>query len=78
MKQLQIFRSMDPMSQSVGWLRDDPTKMVHVFAQAAPGEPFQPSNGRGGPHWPCSVCESHGYAELDFKQQMLALMYGAK
>jgi hypothetical protein len=51
--------------------------MVHVFAQAKPGEPFQPSNGRGGPHWPCPVCEAHGYTKEDFHREMVELMKNA-
>jgi len=72
-KQIQVYESMDPKSYSVGWLRDD-MPVVHVFAQTSPGQPFQPSNGRGGPHWPCDVCEGHGYTELDFQDQMLEIM----
>jgi hypothetical protein len=70
---LQVFRSLAAQS-SVGWLRSD-VPMVHVFAQALPGEAFRPSNGpEGGPHWPCIVCDHHGYTQEDFYVEMLALM----
>lgn len=72
-KQLYVYGSMNPNSCSVGWMRDD-LPMVHVFAQAAPGAVFQPSDGRGGPHWPCKVCDHYGYTEHDFDEQMTALM----
>lgn len=72
MKQAQVFQSLGE-TVSVGWLRDDVPSVVHVFAQCKPGERFQPSNGAGGPHWPCKVCEAHGYTEDDFHAQMGAL-----
>jgi hypothetical protein len=72
---LKVFRSLAPQN-SVGWLRSD-LPMVHVFAQALPGETFRPSNGpEGGPHWPCIVCEYHGYTQEDFHSDMLELMGG--
>jgi hypothetical protein len=75
MKQLRVYTSLDPKN-SVGWMRDDIPGgyVVHVFAQALPGAMFQPSDGRGGPHWPCEVCKMHGYTEADFHEQMLELM----
>jgi len=52
--------------------------MVHVFAQVEPGAVFQPSDGHGGPHWPCTVCSQHGYTEDDFHKEMTAIMEGQK
>lgn len=71
MKQIKVFGSLTDVL-SVGWMRDD-IRMVHVFGQARAGEPFQPSNGQGGPHWPCAVCEHHEYTREDFIRQMTAL-----
>lgn len=59
---------------AVGWMRDDMSHVFHAFAMAAPGAAFQPSNGHGGPHWPCPVCDAHGYTEADFDEQMNKLM----
>ncbi len=73
MKKLKVYTSMATSSSSVGWERDD-VPMVHVFAQAEPGTVFQPSDGRGGPHWPCKVCDWHGYTAEDFNAQMLEIM----
>jgi hypothetical protein len=72
MKQLQIFGSL-AAEQSVGWLRDD-ARLVHVFAQAKPGERVMPSDGCGGEHWPCQVCDHHGYTEEDFWSQLAQLV----
>ncbi len=72
MKQIKIYPSM-LSTLSVGWLRDD-LPMVHVFAQAEPGAAFRTGNGNDYPHWPCAVCEAHGYTEADFGRQMLELM----
>lgn len=52
-----------------GWMRDDLVHVLHIFLNALPGDQVQPSNGRGGPHWPCPVCTSHGYTEADFWAQ---------
>jgi len=71
-KQLQIFRSMAE-ANSVGWVRDD-VHMMHVFAQAKPGEHIVPGDGHGGKHWPCVVCEHHGYTEAIFWSQLAALI----
>ncbi len=71
MKQLKVFASLGS-THSVGWERDD-LPMVHVFGNAEPGARFKPSNGRGGPHWPCPVCQAHGYTEADFHRQLKAL-----
>lgn len=71
-KQLKVYGSL-VTTNSVGWGRDD-MPVIHVFAQAEPGAVFKPSNGRGGPHWPCVVCDEHGYTEDDFHKQMAALM----
>jgi hypothetical protein len=70
--QLQVFRSLAP-EFTVGWKRED-LPMVHGFAQALPGTAFQPSDGHGGPHWPCKVCDYHGYTEEDFYRDMVVLM----
>ena len=69
MKQLSVFRSMGPKF-GVGWKRDD-APLLHIFAMAASGEVFQPSDGHGGPHWPCEVCDHHGFTEKDFHEQIL-------
>jgi hypothetical protein len=69
MKQLKVFRSMGT-KLGVGWMRDD-VHAIHVFAMAAPGELFQPSDGHGGPHWPCGVCDEHSFTETDFHNQIL-------
>lgn len=71
-KKLRVYPSL-ARTLSVGWMRDD-LPMVHVFGQAEPGQIFQPSNGHGGSHWPCSVCEEHNYTVMDFDQQMCELM----
>lgn len=65
---LQIYPSLGT-TFSVGWMRKD-VPMVHVFAQAKSGEKFWPSDGHGGPHWPCIVCDYHGYTENDFHKEM--------
>lgn len=67
-KHLKIFPSMAG-TFGIGWKRDD-APMMHLFANEAPGALFQPSNGRGGPHWPCPVCEAHGYTKQDFYDQI--------
>ena len=67
-KLLRVLRSMGAKF-GVGWERDD-VDMIHIFATAAPGEAFCASNGHGGPHWPCEVCDSHGFTEADFYDQM--------
>ena len=67
-KQLKVFRSMGAQF-GVGWTRDD-LPMIHVFAMAASGERFRPSNGDDGPHWPCTVCDDHGFTEADFRDQI--------
>lgn len=74
-KQLEIWPSM-VSTLSVGWERDD-LPLVHVFAQAEPGQAFQPGDGQGGPHWPCVVCVMHGYTRADFERQMTALLEAA-
>jgi hypothetical protein len=71
-KQLTVLPSLGT-TYSVGWLRDD--GLFHQFAQAVPGERFRPVNGNGGPHWPCSVCDAHGYTEADFDRQMKQLEF---
>lgn len=71
-KQLRVFPSMAG-TYAVGWVRDD-VKVVHVFANARSGQRFRPSNGRGGPHWPCEICESHGFTEQDFHNQIRAAL----
>lgn len=68
-KQLRIVRSMGH-TLGVGWMRDD-APMFHMFANVAPGEKFQPSDGHGGPHWPCKVCIEHGYTDEDFHGQIV-------
>ena len=65
---LQVFASMGE-EFSVGWKRDD-APLIHVFAQAKPGHRFTPGNGRGGLHWPCPVCDAHGFTEGDFYEQI--------
>ena len=73
MKQLKVYRSL-ATSLSVGWQRDD-LPLVHVIAQAEPGEVITPSKGpQGGPHWPCTVCENHGYSEKLFYEQLPAAL----
>jgi hypothetical protein len=74
LKELKIYPSLTT-TQSVGWDRDD-APLVHVFAQAEPGQPFTPTNGRGGPHWPCKVCIYHGYTKADFHNQISRLTLG--
>jgi len=81
MKKLQVFASMGlqlpgqmfvlaaQVSYGVGWERDD-LPVIHVFAKAAPGDMFTASNGHGGPHWPCEICDAHGYSEADFHEQI--------
>jgi hypothetical protein len=64
MKQLQVYSSLGT-TFSVGWERDDLPMLVHVFANAAPGERFDVQK-----HWPCKVCESHGYTEVNFHAQI--------
>lgn len=71
-KQLEILQSLGT-TRSVGWVRDDIPSLFHTFADAERGARFVPSNGRGGPHWPCPVCEAHGFTEWDFHTQMTAL-----
>lgn len=68
-KQLELYHSFGG-TIGVGWLRDD-MKVIHMFANERPGEIFQPSDGNGGPHWPCGVCDEHGYTEKDFRDQIL-------
>jgi hypothetical protein len=69
MKKLEIFPSMGG-TYGVGWMRDD-APMIHLFANAKSGESFRPASGpEGGPHWPCEVCEAHGYSEKDFHAQI--------
>lgn len=76
-KKLRIFESMGS-ALGVGWERDD-HPMIHLFALAEPGEVFQPSVLGGGPHWPCEVCDEHGYTEQDFHGQIIeALNKGPK
>ncbi len=73
-KQLEIYRTLGGGEQAVGWLRDDLKGVAHVFAKGKPGEMFQTSDGYGGPHWPCPVCDSHGgYSAEDFDRQMREL-----
>ncbi len=78
MKVLNVYRSL-ASSLSVGWERDDISiagaegvtgKVIHVFAQAEPGQPFQANDGHGNPHWPCEVCAAHGYTEAHFHAQV--------
>jgi hypothetical protein len=70
--QLQVYGSLTT-TLSIGWPRED-LPVIHVFVQAEPGKPFWPSNGRGGPHWPCKVCKEHGYTKKDFYEQMAVIM----
>ena len=72
LKQLKLYRAFDG-ENAVGWDRDD-VPMVHVLGKARPGAKFQPSDGHGGPHWPCPICDAHGYNETHFRNQMLWLM----
>jgi len=68
-KQLRVFASMGG-TYGVGWPRDD-LPMIHMFcASVPPGAAFQPSDGHGGPHWPCDVCDTHGFTEQDFTDQI--------
>lgn len=77
MKTLNVYASLDPNLFSVGFPRDDLRNVIHTIAQAAPGEPIIPSNGHGAPHWPCAVCEAHGYSPTLFNAQIEdALMRG--
>lgn len=71
-KVLSVYRSLAPQF-ALGWLRDD-VFMVHGIAQASPGEDVVPSDGRGGPHWPCEVCDAHGYSEALFHGQVEAAL----
>lgn len=71
-KRLQVFPSLGN-TFAVGWLRDD-VPMIHTFANVAPGTRFQPSDGKGGPHWPCSVCKAHEFTEQDFVDQIHAAL----
>ena len=68
-KTLRVFRLMG-FTLGVGWMRDD-IPMIHMFASVLSGEKFQSSNGHGGPHWPCDVCDEHGYIEEDFHDQIV-------
>lgn len=68
-KQLGVFHTMGG-TLGVGWKRDD-VNMIHLFANVAPGEKFQPTSGSlRGPHWPCNVCDSHRFTEKDFHDQI--------
>lgn len=67
-KQLEVYASMGG-TYGVGWQRDD-APMIHLFANVAPGQRFQPVNSDGGPHWPCDVCRAHGFTEADFHAQI--------
>ena len=72
-KQLEVFRSLGE-TVSIGWKRDDVPR-IHVFGQGKEGEYFQPASGpEGGPHWPCVVCDHHGYTEADFHEQLTRLL----
>lgn len=72
-KQIEIFRPMGGDLLTVGWLRDDLKGVAHGLGRARAGEMFQPSDGFGGPHWPCEVCDAHNYTPADFDQQMREL-----
>jgi hypothetical protein len=68
-KKLQVFTSIVG-TYTVGWERDD-LPLIHMFFEGvAPGEPFRPSDDAGGPHWPCMVCDTHGFTEQDFHDQI--------
>ena len=69
MPQLQVFSSVVG-TYTVGWHRDD-LPMIHMFFKGVPsGESFRPSDEHGGPHWPCDVCDTHGFTEQDFTDQI--------
>ncbi len=69
MKQLEILQSVAPGLHGIGWMRND-LPMFHTFSIFKDGEEIIPSNGRGGNHWPCKVCQEHGYTEEDFNNQL--------
>lgn len=64
-KQLQLFRSLDPQSMSLGWERDDLPNIIHVIVKVNQGQHFSPDL-----HYPCSICENHSYRLDDFHQQV--------
>lgn len=67
MKRLEVYRSLGP-ELSIGWERDD-LPLIHVFAQKVPGGAFSVDG-----HWPCQVCEAHGFTERDFHSQISAAL----
>jgi hypothetical protein len=68
-KTVNVFQSMGK-TFSLGWERDDVKDVIHVIAQAEPGAPILPTDGRGNPHWPCQTCEAHGYTPDLFYAQI--------
>lgn len=70
--ELRIFPSLG-REYSIGWERRDLEGVVHVFAQAEPGAPFSVEG-----HWPCPVCDAHGYSEADFREQVAPLLARAQ
>jgi hypothetical protein len=62
---LELYRSLGT-TLSVGWERTD-LPLIHVIFQAEPGEYV---NFKLSSHWPCKVCEDHGYTIEDFKAQL--------
>lgn len=61
---LQVYRSLGE-SLSVGWERRDVPRLIHVFAQVVPGAAFSVDG-----HWPCPVCDEHGFSADDFHMQI--------
>lgn len=67
-KVLNVYSSLAP-DFMFGWKRND-VPIVHGLAQAKPGERIVPSDGQGGAHWPCAVCQMHAYTEALFYEQV--------
>lgn len=69
MKTLNVYASLGE-TLDLGFLRDDVPNVIHTIARAAPGDPIIPSSANGGPHWPCQVCEEHGFTQALFYTQI--------
>lgn len=56
----------------VAYPRND-CPLAHTIVRAEQGAEFDP-----GSHWPCDVCEEHGFSPGDFAEQWPAALAQAK
>jgi len=69
---LNLYRSMNPNSMSLGFERRDMTMLIHTVAQVVTDEH---SNVRVTQHpWPCPICERHGYSQSEFNRDWLVVL----